>query len=230
MTPPMAENCLVCLHSPGPRDALRDFDASGWVTAPRVRVDREWSGRRLPPRLHGVGGFTVAARWTAEALHFLFDCRFNHLDVNTAWGLDGPVDRLWEFDVVEVFLRSPHNPEYVEVEVSPLGQWLDLKVRVPRRDVDWSWRSGLWRSVSVDPDNRRWLTLLELPWDRLEEVAGSDLPPALGDAWRANFLRCARDGGNRLYLAWRPTFTQEPDFHVPHAFGHLVFLDREPLP
>jgi hypothetical protein len=28
--------------------------------------------------------------------------------------------------------------------------------------------------------------------------------------------------GERQYLAWRPTLTKRPNFHVPERFGHLV--------
>jgi hypothetical protein len=231
MTAPMAENCLLSLYSCAPREALRDFTAPVWICPPRVRVDRLWNGRRLPPEARQAGTFTAASRWSADALYFCFDCRFDRLEVNSDWELGGPVDRLWDFDVVEVFLRPPGGPEYLEVEVSPLGQWLDLKVIVPRREVDWNWRSGLWSQVRVEGVHHRWLTVMELPWSRLSDLGrGARVPPATGDAWRVNLLRCARGAEGRLHVSWRPTFTPEPDFHVPDAFGHLLFVDREPLP
>jgi len=29
----------------------------------------------------------------------------------------------------------------------------------------------------------------------------------------------------RFYSAWSPTMTPTPNFHVPEAFGHLVFRE-----
>jgi hypothetical protein len=43
----------------------------------------------------------------------------------------------------------------------------------------------------------------------------------IGAEYAANFYRC--DGGppERRYLAWHPTLTPEPDFHVPARFGRI---------
>jgi hypothetical protein len=41
--------------------------------------------------------------------------------------------------------------------------------------------------------------------------------------WRINLFRCVGVGDDR-YLAWQPTYTAEPSFHVPEVFGWLDFL------
>jgi hypothetical protein len=38
-----------------------------------------------------------------------------------------------------------------------------------------------------------------------------------------NLCRCVGEDPDRGYLAWRPTHTAEPNFHVPTAFGTIVF-------
>ena len=59
---------------------------------------------------------------------------------------------------------------------------------------------------------------MRLPWR-------PSLPrPQGGDVWRANFFRCIGLGDER-YLAWQPTGTAQPNFHVPEAFGGLSFFD-----
>ncbi len=47
--------------------------------------------------------------------------------------------------------------------------------------------------------------------------------PQRGDRWRANLFRCVGIGEERGYIAWNPTRTAQPDFHVPDAFGWLHF-------
>jgi alpha-galactosidase len=41
--------------------------------------------------------------------------------------------------------------------------------------------------------------------------------------WRVNFYRVEGATEPRFYSAWRPTGTPAPNFHVPEAFGQLVF-------
>jgi hypothetical protein len=42
-------------------------------------------------------------------------------------------------------------------------------------------------------------------------------------AWRVNFYRCEGLDPQRAYLAWRPTHSAQPNFHVPESFGVLRF-------
>jgi len=41
--------------------------------------------------------------------------------------------------------------------------------------------------------------------------------------WRTNFYRVEGMEEPRTYLAWQPTRTSQPNFHVPSAFGKLRF-------
>jgi len=41
--------------------------------------------------------------------------------------------------------------------------------------------------------------------------------------WRANFYRIEGSKEPRFYMAWQPTRTSTPNFHVPSAFGKLRF-------
>jgi alpha-galactosidase len=49
--------------------------------------------------------------------------------------------------------------------------------------------------------------------------------PEKHETWRANLFRCIGAGEERGYLAWQPTRTAKPNFHVPEAFGKLIFID-----
>ena len=48
--------------------------------------------------------------------------------------------------------------------------------------------------------------------------------PSSGDVWHGNIFRCVGKGENRGYLAWQPTETPAPNFHVPEKFGEFEFV------
>jgi hypothetical protein len=48
--------------------------------------------------------------------------------------------------------------------------------------------------------------------------------PATGDVWLGNLYRAVGTGDTRGYLAWSPTMTKDPQFHVPEKFGEFVFV------
>ena len=48
--------------------------------------------------------------------------------------------------------------------------------------------------------------------------------PKAGDVWFGNILRCIGKDPTRGYLAWSPTGTKEPSFHVPEKFGKFEFV------
>ena len=80
-------------------------------------------------------------------------------------------------------------------------------------------RSELKRRVILDGARKVWTAELAIPMKCL--VARFD--PAV--AWRVNFYRVEGAKEPRFYSAWRPTETPAPNFHVPEAFGELVFAN-----
>jgi alpha-galactosidase len=73
------------------------------------------------------------------------------------------------------------------------------------------------RSVVLDPDLNTWSAELAIPLRALTR----DFDPAVN--WKANFFRVEGSKEPRAYLAWQPTQTPRPNFHVPVAFGSLRF-------
>ena len=133
--------------------------------------------------------------------------------------LDRKTLDLWDRDVCELFLApDARRPEhYFEFEAAPTGEWLDFELRqLPdRRETNQDYRSGMTTSARVAADS--FTLALRVPW------AGLPSAPRAGDRWRANLYRCVGAGPSRGYLAWRPTETPRPNFHVPHKFGRLLF-------
>ena len=160
--------------------------------------------------------------WTEEALLVRFVCRQTEpLIVTDAPRLDQKTVGLWERDVCEIFVAPcVHDPErYSEFEIAPTGEWLDLALRqLPdgKREADWNYRSGMTAAARIDEGS---VTMaLSIPF-----IALAGAPPRAGECWRVNLYRCVGEGPTRGYLAWRPTLTPQPDFHVPHRFGWLEF-------
>lgn len=212
--------------------ALRhiDLDAanpdSAWQSAKPVRFHRDWQGRNSCPELETE----VRVLWSPETLYLRFACRYRELFFFDDCDPNGRRDRLWERDVVEAFLQPPdmlrqsgavlRNPEsrfyafYTEFEMAPNGSWIDLQIS-PAGGANLE--SGLRRSVHLDQSRKIWTAELAVPTGAVTK--GFD-PKIL---WRANFYRVEGRSEPRGYLAWSPTMTAEPDFHVPEAFGVLKF-------
>jgi alpha-galactosidase len=222
----MPRNALFSLWCSESEARLLDRGSPAWEQVQTVPIDHYWDGR-LARRADAasLNSTSVKSLWNEAALFFYFVCGFDSLTVNSAWPKDQPVIGLWDKDVVEVFVKPAACSGYFEVEVSPLGQWVDLRVLTPRVDVDFGWRSELRTRVDVFHEARLWSVMLALPWAPMSAAGGASIQPRAGDIWRLNLFRMAGEGADREYLAWCPTFTTSPDFHVPDAFGNLIFVE-----
>jgi len=139
-------------------------------------------------------------------------------------------EHLWLEEVVEVFLQAnPGIPNYIELEVNPLGTMLDIYLIDTRKPLHYeSWNSEkLQWAVHVDgtvdgkEGDREWTCEIALP---LEDVAtATHLPPQPGDRWRVNLYRVERLPVV-AELAWSPTL--QDDFHVLPRMGEIVFTER----
>jgi alpha-galactosidase len=58
---------------------------------------------------------------------------------------------------------------------------------------------------------------MKIPWTAF------GVTPKAGDVWLGNLFRCVGKDPTRGYLAWSPTMTANPNFHVPEKFGEFVF-------
>jgi hypothetical protein len=193
-----------------------EFDHVVWSRARGVRIARYWSGEAAPPEKQAEARLV----WCESALVVRFDCRqVGPLVVNPEPMLDRKVIGLWERDVCEIFVApDPARPErYFEFEAAPNGEHLDIALlwRPDGRDADWDYRSGMTTAARLGEGE---LTItMRLPW------AAFGRKPKAGDHWRCNLFRCVGTDPRLRYLAWLPTHTPEPQFHVPHRFGRLDF-------
>lgn len=221
----MPENTLFSYLTEESESTLFDAGAPLWDQCETVTIDRYWNGEYVLKErgLDWENLTRIASLWNEECVFFYFQCWYDTLNVNPEWRAGAPAHGLWEKDVVEVFLKPAACDDYFEIEVSPLGQWLDGRVIKPRVKVDFDWDSRLRVKVVIDEEEHIWRAFLALPFEPMAEAGALARVPQVGEAWRLNLYRVTGEEP-REYMAWRPTFTEEPDFHVPSAFGNLIFF------
>jgi hypothetical protein len=138
---------------------------------------------------------------------------------------------LWLEEVVEVFVQAdPQVPNYIELEVNPLGTMLDIYLLDTRKPLHYeSWNSerlqwGVQVAGTVDgkAGDREWTCEMALPIE--DVVTAPHRPPKPGDRWRMNLYRVERLPG-AAELAWSPTL--QDDFHILPRFGEIIFTNRQ---
>lgn len=217
----MPENAIFSHRTSETHTTLFDPFNKLWGKCEATAIDRYWDGRSaLREKGHHWMNLTyVRSLWNEQVVFFYFESWFDSLNVNPEWSRETAIEGLWNKDVVEVFLKPGAAPSYFEIEVSPLGQWADMRIVEPRVEVDLGWNSDLELETLLSKHESIWRVFLGLPYKSIWEE-----PPEVGTSWRVNLYRIAGKEPHREYLAWRPTFTGQPDFHVPSSFGHLIFI------
>jgi hypothetical protein len=176
---------------------MHDSDATH-----ELSIDRTWNGE--PARDGEI--VRLALRRRAAALEVVVDAPWHRDPPPPA--APGPTDRLWEFEVVELFVAGadPGVPRYTEIELSPYGHHLVLRFVGVRNAVD----RGLQLGFAAERHGRRWSGRAVVP--------ARYLPAA---PWRANACAIHGTGDSRRYLAAQPLPGPTPDFHQPERFEAL---------
>ena len=187
-----------------------------WDSCQPVRIEHYWSGEAAPASRHAE----VRICWTDEALHARYVCEQHEpLVVSANPQTDVKTIGLWDRDVCEIYLApdAKHPERYFEFEAAPTGEWIDLGIVVTPsgRETDWEYHSGMTTTSELRPEQL--IVEIRIPWSE------SIPKPEKGDVWGVNLFRCVGPEAPERYLAWRPTRTPEPNYHVPEAFGLLRF-------
>jgi Carbohydrate family 9 binding domain-like len=184
-----------------------------WTQTVPVHAERDKNDQPLP-------GYRteIRSRWTAKNLYFLFSCPYEELFLRPNPSTTAETNKLWNWDVAEVFIGSDFKNirHYKEFELSPQGEWLDLDIDLtkPHHEEGWTWNSGFQVAARIDEQKKIWYGAMKIPWTALE-----DKPPSAGKTLRVNFFRSQGPVSNRKEIAWQPTMSET--FHVPERFGLL---------
>jgi hypothetical protein len=194
-----------------------ELDDPAWLKAKQVEVATYWSGEKAPKGRH----FTARLLWSDRALYIRFEADQDEpLVVSTKPDLTRKTMNLWDRDVCEIFIapnRSKPN-KYFEFEVAPTGEWIDVGIEVlpHKRISDWKYASGMQTAARIEEG--KVISAMRIEWAALGKS------PVAGDQWLGNIFRCVGKDPGRGYLAWQPTMTPHPAFHVPSKFGKFVFV------
>lgn len=173
---------------------------------------------RNAPNLRGsLQTFSVGFLWDGadarpeEVVHVALICRHGRLEVHVdapfhgdlaPAGPVGPTDRLWEHEVVELFIvglaPAGEPTPYLEIELSPHGHYLVLELCGVRQVV----RSLIPIDYEARVDGARWRGLASLSLRALPDRSV-----------RFNLFAIHGQGAARRYLAMAPVPGDKPDFH-----------------
>jgi hypothetical protein len=184
-----------------------------WRGAPAVIAERNALGELTP------GHRTeIRSRWTPEHLYFLFICPYEELHLKPEWTAKEETNRLWEWDVAEVFIGADFENiwRYREYQVSPRGEWVDLDIdrKNPLPEGGWRWNSGFTVAARLDEAGKVWYGAMKIPVKSITEKAA-----AAGMEFRVNFYRLQGPGPQRKGIAWQALGVRS--YHTPEKFGRL---------
>ncbi len=114
----------------------------------------------------------------------------------------GPTDRLWEHEVVELFIHG-EDDRYIEIELAPSGHHLVIQLHGIRQPI-----------ASLLPIQFQ-ATINDDRWTGTALIRKELLPPG---PHRLNATAIHGSGADRDYLSWVSLPGTEPDFHQPAYF------------
>ena len=194
-----------------------ELESNKWLMAKRIKIDKYWSGKNAPSHRH----FWTDLLWSTRFLYVRFIANQKEpLVVSENPNLHSKTIGLWESDVCEIFIAPEisNYHRYFEFEIAPNGEWLDLEITkiLTERLTNWIYESKM--SVATIFRDEKLIMAMKIPWKAF------DITPKAGDKWMGNIFRCVGTGENRGHMAWSPTKTEAPNFHVPEKFGIFDFV------
>jgi hypothetical protein len=190
--------------------------ASQWKRVPATRAAVDPFGK--PPAAPG-NAFEFRTLYTADNLYFLFTCPYESLTLKPNPSTAEETNKLWEWDVTEIFVGSDFDniKHYQEFQVSPQAEWVDLDIDrlKPLPEGGWRWNSGMKVAARVDKKKKIWYGEMMIP---LRSIDKREAKP--GQEMRVNIYRLTGAAPARVSTMWTPTGNRS--HHTPEAFGRLV--------
>jgi hypothetical protein len=206
-------------HVAGSPEVTSDPKSPEWKIAAAANIEKDCTHVLAYKDLDTqVRGF-----WTDTDLYLLFSCPYKDLNLWLPPMGGGPRVKLWDKDVVEMFLGDDwaNIRHYREFEIAPTGDWIDLAIDLAKDSYDHNWRSGWKTSAHIDEAAHKWYAAARIP---LKAVSADSV--RAGTKWRANLYRIEGLGEDpqRHFMCWQPTCVVKRDAnHVPENFGTLIF-------
>jgi hypothetical protein len=153
------------------------------------------------------------AKYDKAGITFYFNCEDDDI-FSTMTKFN---DSLYNEDVVEVFIcPDGHIKNYIEIEISPLENVLQLKVS---NDLNGNFKTEYILNDEIKrkviKNDKGWIAEFFVPFSILYAVG------IKGDTWLFNAYRIDRDKASQNFYAINPTF--KPEYHHPECFIDLIF-------
>lgn len=190
-----------------------DPNSAAWKNVPAFIADKGRRGELI--QNHKT---EIRSQWTKDNLYILYICPYEELYLKPNPSTTTETDKLWEWDVAEVFIGTDFEDikHYTEFQVSPQGEWVDLdidrKPNPPKHDVGWN--SGFEVKARIDSVKKVWYGEMRIPMAKIDKRE-----PKEGLEMRINFYRIQGPKPNRVMLNWQPV--NSDNYHTPEAFGRL---------
>jgi len=156
-----------------------------------IAIARSWDGKSLPETQKTA----LTVQFASDKLNIEIDAPY-HADPPPQT-VAGRCDRLWEYEVVELFLVGPDD-RYLELEFGPHGHYLGLTLHGVRNVVD----AAVPMAYAAQIHGRRWSGRAQLDTKQL---------PGPIERWNAFAIHGV--GAERRYRAAHPLQGASPDFH-----------------
>ncbi|MBA3442395.1 MAG: carbohydrate-binding family 9-like protein [Pyrinomonadaceae bacterium] len=213
---PNDSSLILSYRAPSDFALTADPNVEVWKETTGVIAEKGTRGELIPN--HRT---EIRSRWTKKNLYFLFICPYEELYLKPNPRVSTETDKLWEWDVAEVFIGTDFRniKRYTEFQVSPQGEWVDLMIdRGPQPAVhDTQWNSGFEVKARLDREKKVWYGEMRIPLAKL--VRTGSRPPHAGTEMRINLYRIQGPPPNRKLINWQPV--NNDTFHTPEAFGRL---------
>ena len=212
----LAQSGAIMRSSRSDRDVAADTNPTSefWKSAPATFATNNNFGEAMP----GLKT-EIRSRWTKDNLYFLFICPYDKLWLKPDPSTKTETNKLWDWDVAEVFIGSDFDQirHYKEFELSPQGEWVDLDINLESRASAGGikWDSNLVSAARMDQSAKIWYGVMRIPWTAIDTRT-----PEPANKLRINLYRQQGPPPNRKQICWQPT--QKTTFHVPESFGTLV--------
>lgn len=219
---------IWCLPLPAFDESNLDSVRAAFAAATPCAMGQAWRAVVEP----GFAPGHVHTGWRQDSLLLFAELTDHNIFTNAT----AANQRMWELgDTFEIFLRPAGRTEYVEFQVTPNNQQLQLRfanhealrrARMTNAFEEFLLPANVFRSMTwVQPGNQKWFVYASIPAILVSGMARLNA----GGRWHFSFSRYANThGGEPVISSTSPHAAA--DFHRQQEWGELVFAAAESSP